>query len=120
METSVIIGLVLSSIGALILLVSGFANMLRIPVVIKNTEHIGFPLWCPVPFGAIKIVIGILILAPWTSLIGVILATGWMGGAIAAHIRVGDKFFLQAAIPTLIWVGFGLSHQSAMHILLGI
>jgi hypothetical protein len=31
-----------------------------------------------------------------------------MGGAIAAHVRAKDKFFIQAAIPIIIWVGFGL------------
>jgi hypothetical protein len=41
------------------------------------------------------------------------------GGAMAAHVRVRDKFFIQAAVPITIWVGFGIRHQSAMHSLLG-
>ena len=119
MENEVIIGWVLSTLAVAPFFWGGFLDVLKAPVVIKNTEHIGFPFEIVAPFGVIKILIGILSLIPSTSFVGVILATGWMGGAIAAHIRVRDKYFIQVIIPILIWIGFGLRHQSAIRSLLG-
>ena len=71
-------------------------------------------------FGVTKILIATLSLIPSTSFVGVILATGWMGGAISAHVRVKSQYVVQVIIPVLIWIGFGLPHQSAMHSLLGL
>ena len=119
MEREATIGLVLSTLAVVPFFLGGLLDVLKAPAVIKNTEHIGFPLEVLAPFGVIKILIGILSLVPSTSFVGVVLATGWMGGAIAAHIRVRDKYFIQVIIPIVIWIGFGLRHQSAMRSLLG-
>jgi hypothetical protein len=43
-----------------------------------------------------------------------------MGGAIAAHVRVRDNYVIQVILPILIWVGFGLRHQSEIRALLGL
>jgi len=119
MEKAVIIGWVLSTLGAVPLILGGVINFLKLPVAVKNTEHVGFPLDVVRAFGVTKVSIAILSLVPATALIGVILATGWMGGAIAAHVRVKERYFIQIIIPIAIWVGFGLRHQTAMHSLLG-
>jgi hypothetical protein len=83
-------------------------------------EHVGYPPGVLTPFGIIKIIIAALTLIPATSFVGVILATGWMGGAIAAHVRVRDQYVVQAVIPIVIWVGFGLRHQNEMRALPGL
>jgi hypothetical protein len=119
MFTFVYVGWIVSIIGALPLVLGGAMNMMKASVMVKNMEHVGFsPDVLPV-FGFIKIVIAAMSLVPATSFIGVILATGWMGGAVSAHIRVKDPYFVQVLIPIAIWVGFGLRHQDAMHSLLG-
>jgi hypothetical protein len=69
------------------------------------------------PFGIIKILIAVLTMTPATSFVGVILTTGWMGGAIAAHIRIRENVIFQALLPILIWVGFGLRHLEEMRVL---
>jgi hypothetical protein len=119
METSITIGWVLSVLTMVPFFLGGTLFILRMGPPMKSQEHIGFPLDLVTAFGVIKILIGILTLVPATSLVGVILATGWMGGAIAAHVRVRDSYLYQVVIPILIWVGFGLRHQAAMHSLLG-
>jgi len=65
------------------------------------------------------ILIGTLTLIPSTAFLGVILETAWMGGAIAAHVRVRDNYVLQLIIPILVWIGFGLRYQAEMHRLFG-
>jgi hypothetical protein len=119
MERAIMIGWVLSALAAAFLFLAGVMNVLKAPPAIKSMEQVGYPLDVLRTFGVCKVLIATLCLLPATSFIGAILATGWMGGAIAAHVRVKDKFFIQAAIPIIIWVGFGLRHQSAMHSLLG-
>jgi DoxX-like family len=113
-------GFVLSVLGAFPLVVSGILYILKKPVMLKNMEHVGYTSSVLTPFGIIKIIIAALTLIPATSFIGVILATGWMGGAIAAHVRVGDKYVIQVILPILIWVGFGLRHQNEIRALLGL
>lgn len=46
--------------------------------------------------------------------------TGWMGGAIAAHVRIHDKFVVQTLVPILVWVGFGLRHSDMVSTLVGL
>jgi DoxX-like family len=45
---------------------------------------------------------------PATAILGAILFTGYMGGAILAHLRVGDPLVLQIVIPVLLWLGVWL------------
>ena len=119
MERAIIIGWILTGLGGAFLFLAGVANFLKAPPAVKSMDEVGYPLDLLRTFGVCKILIAILCLYPATSFIGAILATGWMGGAMAAHVRVKDKFFIQPLVPIVIWVGFGLRHQTAMHILLG-
>jgi hypothetical protein len=43
-----------------------------------------------------------------TSVLGAILLTGYLGGAICSHLRVGDPFFMQIALGTFVWLGLYL------------
>jgi hypothetical protein len=119
MEMSVAVGFALSIIAILPIALSGVMYLFKIPVAVKNMEHVGFSHMLA-PFGVIKIVIAVMTLIPTTSFLGVILATGWMGGAIAAHIRIRENYVIQMILPIFIWVGFGLRHQAEMHALLGV
>jgi len=112
------IGLGLSVLGALPLFASGLLFMARHPKVVNNFTHVGFPVDQIRIFGLVKTTIAILTLVPATSFVGVILATGWMGGAIAAHVRIRDRFVVQTIVPILIWIGFGLRHADEMRRLL--
>ena len=82
-------------------------------------DLVGFPLGTVRAFGVFKMFVAIVILVPATAFFGVVLATGSMGEAIAAHVRVKDQFVIQVILPIVIWIGFGLRHQNAMPTLLG-
>jgi len=114
------IGFALSILGAFPLFMSGVLFMAGHPKVVKNFTHIDFPVDQIRVFGLIKTAIAILTLVPATSFVGVILATGWMGGAIAAHIRIHDRFVVQTIVPILIWIGFGLRHVDELRRLLNV
>jgi hypothetical protein len=56
---------------------------------------------------------------PSTSVLGAILLTGYLGGAVATHVRVGDSFFTHDLFPTylavLIWGGLYLRLPTPTH-----
>jgi hypothetical protein len=58
--------------------------------------------------GILEILVAVLYLIPQTSIVGAILVTGYMGGAIATHLRVGDPVIVQVIIPILAWLGIWL------------
>lgn len=108
------IGYGISVLSAFPLLASGVMFTLRHPTAVENMTHLNFEVGQMRALGLAKIAIAILTLIPATSFVGVVLATGWMGGAIAAHLRVHDKFVIQMIIPIVIWIGFGLRHVDEM------
>jgi uncharacterized membrane protein len=116
------IGWIISVVGVLPFFGGGSLNLRRDPVARKNIEHIGYPPYLVTHFGISVIALGILTLIPQTAFLGVILTTTWMGGAVAAHVRVKDKWTVSAGIliiPVLVWIGFGLRHQAEMRNLFG-
>jgi hypothetical protein len=44
-------------------------------------------------------------LIPQTAVLGAILVTGYMGGAIATHVRIGEPFYIQASLGVAFWLG---------------
>ena len=99
-------GYVLSALPAIALVLSGiFKFMPSSPDLEKNLEHIGWPLVAVVPLGITELIAAILYIIPRTSVLGAILVTGYMGGAIATHARIGEMFVIQALIAVLAWLG---------------
>jgi hypothetical protein len=45
---------------------------------------------------------------PWTSVLGAILLTGYLGGAIATHVRIGEPFYGPLVLGVLVWGGLYL------------
>jgi hypothetical protein len=78
------------------------------PDVEKNLEHIGWRVNSLVPLGITELAATILYAIPQTSMLGAILITGYMGGAIATHARIGEPFYIQAAIAVFAWLGLYL------------
>ena len=118
--TSTTIGLGLSIVGAFPLFMSGVLFLAHHPNIVRNIRSIDFDVGQITGLGLAKVAIAILTLVPATSFVGVILATGWMGGAIAAHLRVRERFVVQTIVPVVIWIGFGLRHVDQMRQLLNV
>jgi len=76
--------------------------------VTQGMAHLGLPESLVIPLAILEMSCVVLYLVPAASVLGAILLTGYIGGAICAHVRVGDQFFLQIAIGVLIWLGLYL------------
>ena len=75
------------------------------------TEGLEKMSWDPnlaIPLGITELACTILYLIPQTSVLGAILLTGYMGGAIATHISLEEPFAFQAVFGVVIWLGIFL------------
>ncbi len=94
--------------ASLVFLMSAFLKLKDGPDVMKGIAHLGLPESMVVPLAILEISCVVIYLIPATSVLGAILLTGYIGGAICTHLRVGDPFYMQIAIGILIWLGLYL------------
>lgn len=113
------VGWVLSVLPSLLLLFSGFNKVIASEEVLQSLTRFGIDPGQIKALGLVEILITLIYLIPRTSFIGAILMTGWMGGAIFTHLRIGDAIWMQITIPVLVWVGFGLRNYADVLPLLG-
>jgi hypothetical protein len=82
------------------------------PPVVETMAHVGWSLSLAPVLGVVLLVCVALYAIPMTSVLGAILLTGYLGGAIATHLRVGDPLFSHVLFPTylgvLLWGGLYL------------
>jgi hypothetical protein len=71
-------------------------------------SKLGLPLDLVPTIGMLEILVTVLYLIPRTSFLGAILLTGYLGGAVLTHLRVGDAWFFPIIIGVVAWVALGL------------
>jgi DoxX-like family len=67
--------------------------------------HLGYPEGLALTLGILEIGSVVLYLVPRTSILGAILLTGYLGGAVSTHLRIGDPVFVPLVPGILVWVG---------------
>jgi len=105
------IGRIVSAVAGLPLLMSAAMKLTQSPQVLEGMAHLGMPESLILTLGILEAGCVLLYLLPWTSFLGGILLTGYMGGAILAHLRLGEAVYTQIGLGVLIW--FGLFLQDA-------
>lgn len=102
-------GRVFSTLPVLLLLMSSVMKLMRVPDVVKGFGEHGFDSSLLVPIGIVELVCTLLYVLPRTSVLGAILLTGYLGGAVATHVRAGDgMFFSPVLIGIVLWLGLYL------------
>jgi DoxX-like family len=105
-------GRVLSGLGVLFLTFDAAVKVLKLGPAIDATAQLGYPESVIVTLGVIEIVCLIVYVIPRTSVLGVVLWTGFLGGAVASQLRVGNPLFSHTLFPiyiaALLWIGLGL------------
>lgn len=69
--------------------------------------------------GIVEVAVTVLFLIPRTAVLGSLLLTAYLGGAVAAHVRIADPFFVPIIIGVLVWVAMGLRDASVFGWLVG-
>ena len=102
------LGRVISFLSLLPFLMSAIMKFTNNPQVVQGMAQFGFPNSLIIVLAILEILCVILYAIPVTSIIGAILFTGYIGGAICTHLRVGEHAFLQIILGILIWLGLYL------------
>lgn len=102
-------GWVLSILPALALMISASMKIARTQAAVAGFARFGYPEHLLLVLGIIEISCAIVYLIPPTAVLGAILMTGYFGGAIATHIRIGDPGFVTPLVlGVLLWLGLFL------------
>ncbi|HWA09587.1 MAG TPA: DoxX family protein [Opitutaceae bacterium] len=102
-------GRILSLIPVLMLLLSAVMKLARPPAVLEGFAKFGWSADIIVALGILELACTIIYLIPRTAVLGAILVTGYLGGAIATTVRVGDpSWVLTALLGVFVWGGLYL------------
>jgi hypothetical protein len=93
---------VLRVLVVLFLLMDAGIHLATPAPVVQAMNQLGFPLNVTVVIGVIELACTALYVIPTTSIVGAVLLTGYLGGAVAAHMRVGNPIFEAYIFPTMV------------------
>jgi hypothetical protein len=102
------IGRVISGLATLLFLVSAFMKLKGGDDVVQGMAKLGIPESLMTPLALLELTCVALYLIPLTSVLGAILLTGYVGGTICTHLRVGEPYVAQIAVGVGIWLGLWL------------
>jgi hypothetical protein len=86
------------------LLFDAVIHLLKPAPVVEAFAKLGFPIRLAVPLGLIELVCVLLYVIPRSSILGAILLTGYLGGAIAIQLPTGNSLFGEVLFPAYIGV----------------
>ena len=113
-KSSVWAGRILSALPVLFLLLDGVMKVVKPAFVVEATVKLGYPESVIVALGVLLVACTILYLIPRTSVLGAILLTGYLGGAVATHVRVGGPLFsilMPVILGAMLWGGLYLRDE---------
>ena len=101
-------GRIMSALPVLGLLFSASMKLIHPPSLDEGFTHLGWPVNLALALGILELACTIVYVIPRTSVLGAILLTGYLGGAIATHVRIGESFLPVIFMGVLIWGGLFL------------
>jgi DoxX-like protein len=108
-------GIIISALPALFLLFDVILKLVKPPDVVGATVQLGYPESVILPLGVVLLVCTVIYVIPRTAVLGAILLTGYLGGAVATHVRVENPLPTHTLFPVyigaLLWGGLFLRDQ---------
>ena len=101
-------GWIISILPVLMLLMSGVMKLVKPDFVVDSFRDLGWPESLALCLGILEISCTVVYLIPRTSVLGAILLTGYLGGATATHVRIGEPFYTPVILGALVWGGLYL------------
>ena len=100
------VGYIVSAIPVLMLVFSAALKFVKSADVAEGFNRFGYGENLILVLGVVEIGCTIIYLIPRTAVLGAILLTGYLGGATATHVRIGDpSFFAPVIVGILVWLG---------------
>jgi hypothetical protein len=107
---------IMSGLVILFMIVDAGFKFVNSPEAIKATTDLGYSEHHLVPLGVMALIATTLYVIPTTAVLGAVLLTGYFGGAIATHFRLGNPLFSHTLFPTylaiLMWGGLWLRNKN--------
>ena len=97
-------GRIVSGFAILFLTMDAVMKLIAAPDAVKGTTELGYPTTVLFSLGIVQLVCLALYLLPRTAVLGAVLWTGYLGGAIATHVRVGNPLFSHVLFPVYLGV----------------
>ena len=107
-KTTIWAGRIISALALLFLAFDSIIKVLKLPPAVEATSQLGYPASLVVTIGLIELACLVIYTIPRTSVLGAILLTGYLGGAIATQVRAESTLFslvFPVIIGALIWGG---------------
>ncbi|MEZ4712729.1 MAG: DoxX family protein [Caldilineaceae bacterium] len=104
-------GRIISALAVLFFLFDGVTKVIKIPQVIESTVQLGYQESHVVLIGILLLLCTAIYVIPQTAVLGAILLTGYLGGAVATHVRAGSGAFpiiFTIVFGALVWLGLYL------------
>ena len=108
-------GRIVSALPVLMFIVSGILKLLKLEAVKDQFSKLGWDPNLLLGLGILELICAVIYVIPRTSMLGAILLTGYLGGAIATHVRVGEQFIMPAVLGVLIWEGSTCAITGCVH-----
>lgn len=115
-------GRVLIALTALFMLLDGAMKIVKPPQVLEANVRLAFPISALSGIGIALIACTLIYLIPRTSILGALLLTGYLGGAVASNVRAGSGWFetlFPMLFAVLVWGGLGLRDQRLQSLFTG-
>lgn len=114
-KTKLWTGRILTIIALLFLLFDIFGKFTRPEPVIKGTMALGYPESMITPIGVMLLICTVLYIIPRTAILGAVLLTGYLGGAVASNLRIEAPLFSNTLFPVyfaiIAWAGLYLRSE---------
>lgn len=101
-------GRIISALCVLFLLFDAIMKIIQEPHAVEGSVQLGWSEHSLLGLGITLLVCTIFYIIPRTAIIGAILLTGYLGGATATMVRVGEPFFFSLIFGMLVWFGLFL------------
>jgi DoxX-like family len=104
-------GRIMSALPVLFLLFDGGAKLVQPAPVVEGTVKLGYPVSVILGLGIVLLASTLLYIIPRTAVLGAILLTGYLGGAVASNVRIQEGWFpilFPVFFGALIWGGLYL------------
>jgi hypothetical protein len=104
-------GRIISAVVVLFLLFDSITKVMKVRAVMEASTQLGYPANAIFTIGIILLVCTVFYIIPQTAVLGAILLTGYLGGAVAANLRIGSAMFntlFPIVFAALAWTGIFL------------
>jgi hypothetical protein len=101
-------GRITSALPVLMLVFSSVLKLMQSTLARNGLIQFGYDESLALSLGILELLCTVIYVIPRTAVLGAILLTGYLGGATATHVRIGEPFYLPVVLGVLVWLGLYL------------